>query len=178
MNMTSILEQALARLQETSDSETAMRPYKAKTPAQMRLRTDPAHRMMREAYKRRTGSDKNKEERYRKAYYRKNKSQLEQRQKRSAQLHHSPTPATSASADAAPVQSNKCISNWVIGNWCYEYKWDDGLIYNIVIYGIRSETDRIARHLGLQNKGTYVGTYPTVEQELKSIQDQLPLAKT
>jgi hypothetical protein len=60
---TGILEQALARLQETSDSETAMRPYKPKTPAQMRLHTDPAHRMLREAYKRRTASDKNKEER-------------------------------------------------------------------------------------------------------------------
>jgi hypothetical protein len=90
-------------------------------------------------------------------------------------LHHHPKPVTSALDDKS--QSNKCIKNWVVGNWCYEYKWDDGLVYSIVIHGIRSETDRIARHLGLQNKGTYVD-YPTVEQELKAIQDQLPLAKT
>lgn len=81
--MSVILSSVLARI----ELEEAMRPYKPKTPAQMRLKTDPAHVMMRQAYKRRTGADKKKEALRDKAYIRRNKAQIMQRRKRSAQLH-------------------------------------------------------------------------------------------
>ena len=84
-----ILSQVVARLAraESSDAETAMKPYKPKNPSQLRKKTDPAHRMMRDAYKRRTSTDKAKAARHDKVYYQRNKSQLKQRQKRSKQLH-------------------------------------------------------------------------------------------
>lgn len=86
---TLLLNQVLSRIErhEASLVVLSMKPYKPKTPAQLRLKTDPAHRMMRDANKRRTSSDKAKESKRDKLYYRRNKSQLKQRQKRSKQLH-------------------------------------------------------------------------------------------
>jgi hypothetical protein len=81
--MPSVLKSVLARM------EMSMKPYKPKTPAQRRIKTDPAHTMMRQAYKRRTSTDKRKSTIYDKMYYRRNKAQIVQRQKRSRQLHKS-----------------------------------------------------------------------------------------
>ncbi len=89
--MTKRLSRILARIAIAStDVEEAMRPYKPKTPAQLRLKTDPAHRMMRDAYKRRTSTDKAKDHRQNQMYYKRNKAQLQQRQRRSRQLHKTP----------------------------------------------------------------------------------------
>lgn len=87
--MSKTLTQILSRLAraDSSDAETAMKPYKPKNPSQLRKKTDPAHRMMRDAYKRRTSTDKAKDLRHDKLYYQRNKSQIKQRQKRSKQLH-------------------------------------------------------------------------------------------
>jgi hypothetical protein len=90
--MSTRLTQILARLERTVDTVVqAMKPYKPKTPAQLRLKTDPAHRLMRDAYKRRTSTDKAKDHKYDKTYYQRNKSQIKQRQKRSSQIHKHPT---------------------------------------------------------------------------------------
>jgi hypothetical protein len=102
--MTSVLAKVLDRLQAAT--EVSMRPYKPKNASQLRLKTDPAHRMMREAYKRRTSSDKTKDKRHDQLYYKRNKAQLQQRQRRSRQIH----------------KNTSAADNETFGTWCYEYK--------------------------------------------------------
>lgn len=149
-----LIDRIIARLQ----SETAMRPYKPKTPAQMRLKTDPAHRMMREAYKRRNGTDKTHDKKQDQLYYRKNKAQLKQRQRRSRMLHKS--------------ESSE------FKHWCYEYVWEDGLRYGITIHGTRYEADCHAQRLQLIYSGELVEVFPVTDEELQRVQTQLTLAKT
>jgi hypothetical protein len=162
--MTSVLSNVLTRLQAAADGvEEAMRPYKPKNASQLRLKTDPAHRMMREAYKRRTSSDKTKDKRHDQLYYKRNKAQLQQRQRRSRQLHKH----TSAVPDNQPF-----------GLWCYEYVWVDGLHYSITIEGTRFEADCHAQRLNLQYLGELVDVYPVTETNLEEIQNNLPLATT
>lgn len=157
------LEQIAARLTLPQKTVEAMRPYKPKTPTQLRQKTDPTHRMMREAYKRRTGSDKAKQSRYRAQYVRKNASQLKQRSKRSRMLH---------GADALSASSNP----GQMGNWCYEYVWSDGLLYSIVIHGTRLEADCNAQRLGLRYGGELLAVYPADNDLVEQIKTCLPLA--
>jgi hypothetical protein len=157
-----LLKQVQARL-SLADTETAMRPYKPKTPVQLRPKTDPAHRMMREAYKRRTSTDKAKQKRYSDVYRRKNASQIKQRNKRSRMLH-------AGFADA--------LQGGPISNWCYEYTWDDGLLYSMVIHGTRFEADCTAQRLGLRYGGELIAVYPVGDVVVDRIKNNLPLAKT
>lgn len=158
--MKSVLSSALERLAVAADTETAMRPYKPKNASQLRLKTDPAHRMMREAYKRRTSSDKTKDKRHDQIYYKRNKSQLQQRNRRSRQLHKS------------------ALDNQTTGAWCFEYAWADGLHYSITVHGTRYEADCHAQRLGLQYQGELVGVYALTDDGLQAIQNNLPLATT
>jgi uncharacterized protein (DUF2147 family) len=146
-----LLDIVLARL-TIADTVEAMRPYKPKTGAQLREKTDPAHRMMRQAYKRRTSSDKTKDSRYDKVYYRRNKAQLKQRGKRSRQLHKSGA------------------ENY----WCYEYVWDDGLTYSMVIYSDRFAADCTAQRLNLKYKGMLSAIIPWSNDQAAN--PELPLA--
>lgn len=142
--------------QDAVDDETAMRPYKPKTPAQLRLKTDPAHRMMRDAYKRRTGTDKTKQQRYSKMYRRKNAAQIRQRSKRSRMLHE----------HHASLQ-------------CYEYRWaDDGLEYSIVVSGLPTATTLRLEQLEEQYGGEIIDTYAVTQEEHARIREHLPTAKT
>lgn len=137
-----LLGQVNARLTRASvadETETAMRPYKPKTGAQLRQKTDPSHRMMRQAYLRRTSTDKTKDARYDKIYYRRNKAQLRQRSKRSRQLHSS-------------------VSEYAYH--CYEYAWADGLKYSIVVYADQELADATAKRLNLMYQGSLSAVVP------------------
>ena len=81
----------------TERLETAMRPYKPKMQPR-RLKNDPEHRLIRQALKHRTSGQKTLEQRKDKLYYKKNKNQLLQRNKRSRQLHKRPAAASILSA--------------------------------------------------------------------------------
>lgn len=151
-----MLKSILARL-SLADTIQAMRPYKPKTGAQLRQKTDPSHRMMRQAYLRRTSTDKTKDARYDKTYYRRNKAQLRQRSKRSRQLH--------ASANT-------------YGYYCYEYVWDDGLTYSIVIHDDREAADCHAQRLNLKFTGTLLSVMPVDDMLYNNTELKLAYTKT
>jgi hypothetical protein len=162
--MSKILTAALERIAQ-AETETAMRPYKPKTGAQLRPKNDPAHRLMRQAYKRRTSGDKNRAHRLALIYRRKNAGQLKQRQKRSAQLHPNPMHRTTSAAD-----------DQTLGYWSYQYVWRDGLTYSLVLYGTRFGADCDAQRLGLQYGGELVDVILCDDTTLENIQKTLPLA--
>lgn len=144
--MKSLALKILARLEVV-----AMKPYRAKTPQQLKPKTDAAHRMMRQAYKRRTSSDKTLDHKQAVIYYRKNKSQLKQRHAQSVKRHPKPV--------------HRATSTFVVeddsgeGYYSYEYQWSDGLCYSLILYGTRFETDSHARRLSLIYGGRVVGIY-------------------
>lgn len=162
--MSKILLAALDRLENTAD-ETAMRAYKPKTGAQLRPKTDPAHRLMRQAYRRRTSGDKARQHRLSLMYRRKNASQIKQRQKRSHQLHPKPVHRLTSGLDDQRV-----------GYWCYSYVWRDGLRYSIVAYGTRLGCDSTAQRLNWMYDGELVSVTPTSHTQHDQIQQTLPLA--
>ena len=125
--------------------EQAMKPYKPKTASELKLKTDPAHRKEREAYKHRTSGDKMKDEKRRKEYYRRNKSQLQIRQKKSRMLHHKP--ATPKPAPKPAVKS--AFTNDEFGIWCCSYRIVDGRRFSLNLFGTYEEALSHAANLEL-----------------------------
>jgi hypothetical protein len=65
-----------------------------------------------------------------------------------------------------------------ISNWCYEYKWRDGLLYSVTIRGTRFEADTHAQRLCLKYSGELISVYPVDDKQLEAIHNNLPLATT
>lgn len=108
-----------------------MKPYKPKTQTQLKEKLDPYHVGLRKAYKHRPQSLKLEEQRQRKAYYRKNKSQLKMRQKRSMQIHHS------------------TVNDVTFGVYTFTYI-HTGTPFVLQVYGTQTEVLAHIRNLQLQ----------------------------
>ena len=126
---------------------SAMKPYKPKTATEKKIKTDPAHRMKREAYKRRSSQEKREAERYRKEYYRKNKSQLHQRQRKSRMLHKKKTKTTAAFQ----------LDDW--GIWTCSYNVNNAR-FGVNIYGSYEEALSHALNLELHLTGQLCDVIP------------------
>lgn len=153
-----LTELILARLEVT-----AMKSYRAKTAQQLKPKNDASHRMMRQAYKRRTSTDKTTDHKHDVLYYRKNKSQLKQRRLQSIKRHPKPTPHA---AGLTPP------TDYDYGYYSYEYRWLDGLTYSIVLYGTAAQTQAHATRLSLAYGGKLIGVFDAPNEiQLPSLPD-------
>lgn len=148
MNANMILASVATRLMvDAGLMELAMKPYKPKTPSQLKLKNDIEHRKQREAYKHRDSGTKMKDEKYRENYYRKNKGQLKIRQKKSRQLHKKPT----------AVRSDFNKDDFAI--WCCSYRTPHGL-FSLNMFGTYSEALSHAANLELSVDGKLEAIIP------------------
>ncbi len=130
--------------------EHAMKPYKPKTASELKPKNDPAHRKEREAYKHRTSGDKMKDEKRRKDYYRRNKSQLQIRQKKSRMLHKKP--ATPKPVSAKPAVKS-AFTHDEFGIWCCSYRVAQGGMFSMNLFGTYEQALSHAANLELSVDG-------------------------